>query len=73
MGRKEVLMRTEKVVNLGWAMARIHKEGGLLTIVTPNDQIGDDYVAPQSIMIQGTPYLEALRDLLNEMFPVEKP
>jgi hypothetical protein len=61
----------ETVINLGWAMARIKTEHNSITIVSPADQIGEDYVPPYSIYIQGKENIEALRDAIIKAYPIE--
>ena len=60
---------TVKVIDLGWAMARLEKERSLVTLVTPNDQVGEGFVNAFSISIQGNQNIKILRDALNELFP----
>ncbi len=59
----------EKVINLGWAMARLDKNRNIITLVTPSDQVGEGYVPPQCILIQSIHDIKTLKDALNEMWP----
>ena len=63
-----------KLIDLGWCMGRLdtsRKPGAKLTIVSPSATEGSLYTPAETVEIYGETYLLALRNALNEAYPVD--
>lgn len=59
-----------KLINLGWSVAKLEEDKALLTIISPSDGSESSYCPAESVRIFGRDALEALRDALNDAYPV---
>ena len=57
------------VVDLGWCMARLDKNRGYLTFVSPCDSNETSFIPAQSVGLWRQADILTLRDFLNEQFP----
>jgi hypothetical protein len=59
-----------KVIDLVWCMARLDVHNKKLTIVSASDASENAYTPAESVVVYGEAGLLALRDALNEAYPV---
>ena len=65
--------RITRVIDLGFCMARLEANRNMLTIVSPSDLAESSYAPAASVVVYGETWLVALRDLLNEAYPIAPP
>lgn len=59
-------MQNTVVINLGWCVAKIEPNRQKLTILSPSDTSGGQYIPAQEVIVFGDGII-ALRDAINAM------
>ena len=59
-------MQNTVVINLGWCVAKIEPNRQKLTILSPSDTSGSQYIPAQEVIVFGDGII-ALRDAINAM------
>lgn len=61
-----------KMIDLEWCLAKLNAAENRLIFASPASVEADTYIPAGSMHIQGRSNLIALRDALNEAYPVER-
>lgn len=64
-------MRKSTVIDLGWCMAKLEVDKKKLTIISPAEYHENWYAPTQEVILLGDSII-ALRDVLNEIIPINK-
>lgn len=71
MFNEESAMRKSTVIDLGWCMAKLEVDKKKLTIISPAEYHENWYAPTQEVILLGDSII-ALRDVLNEIIPINK-